>query len=121
MAKREIEEWLTGDDTGCSSMTIWTTYIGLPNQDPNIPYDPSDFGRCYRLLQLIPEQERDGLLKRVATEYPIWKPLVREWKMMEKLWEEESPDRCAPKLYELMEKLHEESKKIRSNTRQKKE
>lgn len=52
-------EWRQGPDTGTSSIAIWEVMEGQRStlRDggfPPIPHDPSDFGRCYRLLQLCP-------------------------------------------------------------------
>src|SRR6516164_3966881 len=47
--------WLEGVDTGISSETIWRTLTGETPSDTDVPCDPSDFGRCYRLLKIMPE------------------------------------------------------------------
>lgn len=60
---RELE-WLLGHDTGISSLTICAVLSGKHgiaaevargHFGADIPHDPADFGRCYRLLQAIPE------------------------------------------------------------------
>jgi hypothetical protein len=50
-------EWLQGRDTGTSSVTICSVITGLPSHHGHydVPHDPDDFGRCYRLLKLLPE------------------------------------------------------------------
>ena len=69
------------------------------------PSDPSDFGRCYRLLKLFPDWR--PRLDEIAAKHPAWGPMVARWSDMEALWEEESikPDRKAPKLFALMTTL----------------
>lgn len=61
LSKESIQKalkWVTGDDTGLSSITIWKIMMtGEMEDEPRAPADPSDFGRCYRLLKLIPEFE----------------------------------------------------------------
>ncbi|HAM42116.1 MAG TPA: hypothetical protein DCP69_12515 [Candidatus Omnitrophica bacterium] len=69
----------------------------------DIPYDPSDFGRCHRLLQLIPEWRAN--LGKVAEIFPGWKPMVDAWGELEDLWEEELPKGKLPKLYERIQGL----------------
>lgn len=98
-------EWATSDDTGNSSLTIFDVLGHPPGRDftPSVPWDPDDFGRCYRLLEVVPEwRERLG---KVAQTWPAWAPLVEHWAEMEALYREESPRGRCPKLYALMQKL----------------
>jgi len=107
------KEWLFGPDTGISSKTIMSVLstgaarigaeVSLGRWGADVPHDPSDFGRCYRLLQTFP-QWRDRL-NEVAAKFPKWEPMVREWDRMTSLWEEEAPTGKCPKLYDLMQKL----------------
>jgi hypothetical protein len=104
-------EWLFGPDTGTSSLTIFSvlskkhSYEALKKMnpyDPDIPYDPDDFGRCRRLLKKFPEWR--ARMPEVADRYPEWRPLVRDWDKLDALYEEEVPNDKgkAPKLYEAM-------------------
>lgn len=103
------EEWLKSRDTGSSSLTIYHVMTGKHVGDPDryhTPIDPSDFGRCYRLLELVPAWR--ARLPEVATRFPAWGPLVREWTRLEALYLEELPDGTAPKLYAAMRQLEKE-------------
>lgn len=101
--------WLAGGDTGMSSKTIWSVMTGrLPRHadnwwEPSIPYDPSDFGRCHRLLEEFPAWR--ARLPEVADKYPEWKPLVEVWDELTALYEEEWASGQAPKLYARMKEL----------------
>lgn len=102
------DEWAHGRDTGTSSLTIYHVMTGKPSPhgDYCVPWDPSDFGRCYRLLQLFPAwRER---LPAVAQRFPDWAPLVREWELLTQLYEAELPNGVAPKLYSEMKRLLKE-------------
>ena len=107
-------DWLLSQDTGVSSRTIWAVMMGVETTPQrcitkyDIPYDPSDFGRCFRLLCLFPEWRKN--LHRVAEVFPKWGPIVDHWDEMERLWIEESRSalREAPKLYALMLRLQDE-------------
>jgi hypothetical protein len=111
-------EWIIGNDTGISSKNIWTVATGLPLYD--MPYyyrgmtpaDPSDFGRCYRLLKCF--KNPDEVMAKVAERFPNWKPLVREWKTLTQMYETavSSPEGRAPEMYNLMQKLNEEGRKL---------
>lgn len=98
--------WLAGSDTGISSKTIWSVMTGFPvDVRPTIPLDPSDFGRCYRLLQEFPGwRER---MPEVAAKHEHWKPMVDAWDELTALYEEEvdNPSGMAPKLYYRMKEL----------------
>ena len=92
--------WITGPDTGASSKTIWGVMMCAPVQWPSCPADPSDFGRCFRLLELIPEWR--PMLPNVALTYPMWAGMVDAWEELEALWREECGQKTAPKLYKRM-------------------
>jgi hypothetical protein len=95
--------WLEGVDTGISSETIWRTLTGETPSDTDVPCDPSDFGRCYRLLKIMPEWR--PRLREVARKYRDWRPFVRHWDELTALYEAEDPTGTYPKLYERMQKL----------------
>lgn len=97
-------EWFESWDTGVSSLTIFSVFkgYGRPEQ-PDVPHDPADFGRCYRLLKVAPGW-RDRL-SEVAARYPAWTPLATHWDELTKLYEEELPTGKAPKLHKRMREL----------------
>lgn len=98
--------WVTNGDTGISSMAIWAVMMGRPAERRhfgNTPSDPSDFGRCYRLLKVMPSWR--ARLPEVAAKFPTWAPLVEAWDELTALYEEELPKGRAPKLYARMQEL----------------
>ena len=99
----DAHAWLRGPDTGLSSKTIWRFMMGVKYGDrDSYPYDPADFGRCYRLLKAFPEwRARIGEMATVAG----WRLLVEHWDELERLYEEEFPSGRAPKLYARMREL----------------
>lgn len=107
-------EWIISADTGTSSKTIWAVMMFIEINNPRswnygTPSDPSDFGRCYRLLQSIPEW-RDRLTE-IPPLFPAWGPIVREWDTLTALWEEEDPLGGRFKLEELLQRLVNEGRK----------
>ena len=104
--------WISSTATGTSSKTIWQTLSGIFIPDlrwHDVPHDPTDFGRCYRLLKVMPEwRER---LSEVADKYPTWAPFVREWDRLTAMYEEACvrPDGKAPEMFALMKQLEEET------------
>jgi hypothetical protein len=101
--------WLAGGDAGVSSKTIWAVMTGypIPNEprlraaDP--PQDPSDFGRCHRLLELFPAWR--SRMPEVALAHPDWAGLVAEWDALTELYVTELPTGEAPLLYARMKEL----------------
>ena len=103
--------WLAGGDTGISSKVIWSVMMGQPFDGgrwyhPDIPHDPSDFGRCHRLLELFPAWR--ARLSEVASAHPDWSGLVGAWDELTALYVEELPTGSGPKLYARMRELSDD-------------
>ena len=106
---KKNKDWLKQGDTGISSLTIYSVMTGedvLGSFGPDVPHDPSDFGRCYRLLKLHPEWV--ARLPELAQKYPAWTALVREWPRMTELYERDLETGKSEELHELMGKLRQE-------------
>lgn len=75
-------DWITGDDTGISSRALWRHMTGR-EQDPRdrgfgtYPHDPADFGRCHRLLVIMPEWR--GRIGEMAAYGKVWAALAARW------------------------------------------
>ena len=83
-AKRR-QEWLMSGDTGVSSKAIFAVLTGSKvTRTDNWPSDPSDFGRCYRLLERFPEWK--DRMDEVAKALPAWHPLILYWNEIEMLY-----------------------------------
>ena len=97
--------WFCGGDTGISSQTIWSVMTGYRVERVGHPSDPSDFGRCYRLLKLFPEWR--ARLGEGTAAHPSWISLVAHWDELTSLYEEELKNGTglAPKLYARMQEL----------------
>lgn len=125
-AERDPEyEWLLGSNTGLSSMTIFAVlsakhgaYAFRGATHASIPYDPSDLGRCLRLLAKVPGwTER---LPEVAAVFPEWAPFVAHWDELEALYFEEvaAGTGQAPRCYAAMRPLVDEARAIRQALRE---
>lgn len=100
------EQWAKSWDTGMSSMTIYNFMtrgrIGVLRVE--IPHDPSDFGRCYRLLKVAPRWR--AMMPEMGRALPEWAKLCDAWSELEALYEEEWPSGAAPKLYARIRELN---------------
>lgn len=98
-------EWILGDDTGRSSITIWARMMGsaAPSGRSSPPLDSSDFGRCLRLLDKIPEWR--PRLGEMSHQGPAWAALISHWDELERLYREGSAVDCSRRIRELTDKL----------------
>lgn len=103
-----VAAWIDNGDTGVSSETIWYALhheVTHPKHG-GVPHDPTDFGRCYRLLQVMPAWK--ARLQEVVAFCPAWAPFVAVWDELTALYEEELPIGQAPRLYARLHALEEE-------------
>ena len=73
-----LAAWMGSTDTGASSsfMAIFLSSGVMPERRA-FPYDPSDFGRCERMLRRVPHlRER---LPQMSDAGHVWKALVDRW------------------------------------------
>ena len=99
-------EWMMSGDTGVSSKTIMHVMEGTAApSDVDVPHDPSDFGRCHRLLEAFPAYA--ARLGEVAAMYPAWVGLVREWDALTEMYcvARNTGAERATELYNRMEEL----------------
>ena len=83
-------EWLFSEDTGVSSKTLAAVMLNVPAAAidyPGVPVDGDDLGRCFRLLEKIPEWK--SRLDEVADAFPSWEPLVESWSQLQALYSED--------------------------------
>lgn len=74
-ALRKPLQWIVSNDTGVSSKTIWSVIMGVEPDYADVPADEADYGRCIRLLQLIPQWQ--SRLNEVVDKYPEWKEAIK--------------------------------------------
>jgi len=100
------EQWLRGRDTGISSCTIYAVMMNQrsPMREYNVPHDPDDFGRCYRLLKLFPSWV--VRLPEVAQRFPQWVPFVENWGKLTEMFERKlAKQDDTPAMYNFMRTL----------------
>lgn len=108
----ELERWLLHGDRGTSSNAMVEVFENYPKglligafgaRFPTHPHDPSDFNRCYELLEAVPGYRVQ--LWKMSSESSEWKALVEHWSELEELLIEERKTGSAPKLYKRMQEL----------------
>jgi hypothetical protein len=95
-----LVKWVLSGDTGISSKAIVGVMEGVAPSDSFHgchPSDGGDFGRCYRLLEAIPEYKtRMAEMKCVS---PEWSVLVDHWEELTELYRQDG------KMYQRMSEL----------------
>lgn len=84
---KRAQWWWDFGERGASSQTIWHFFMGSKRGtfSINIPYDPDDFKRCYKLFQAIPEwRAKIFNLKSLS---PQWDRLVQNWDKLTEMYE----------------------------------
>ena len=101
--------WLANGSTGMSSKTMFNCLIGNENFSISFPYDPDDFDRCYKLLEVVPEWKSElNKLKPLCKE---WSNLIDNWDELTRMFEQNNKEQWKNYkkigMYELMEKCIE--------------
>jgi hypothetical protein len=108
-----LQMWIGSDEVGSSSLCMARTLAPIAGlghcpahqylDEVNFPYDPSDFGRCVNLLNVVPELRPH--IQEMAAVHPVWAAYVARWAEMEALCNREKYSL----LYTLMKKLRKEA------------
>ena len=107
IATNVIGDWLVSDDTGLSSKAIASVILTgrcATGRKYHHPLDPSDFGRCLRLMRELP-YGTGGTVGVLAGHSKEWKAVIENWEELEKLYDEELPSGKGSKLYARMKEL----------------
>lgn len=106
-ALRRIGNWLLGDDTGISSKTMAAIALGSDqgymSWHVDAPHDPSDFARCYRLVQAVPEIR--AAFPRIAERVPPFAGILERWDELCAVFDREAPTGRCVELYAMIKAL----------------
>ncbi|RQS39746.1 hypothetical protein [Burkholderia sp. Bp8990] len=106
-AQRALGNWFVGDDTGISSTTMAAIALGATNSSGlssfDAPYDPADFGRCYRLVTAVPEIRE--FFPRIGKKVPAFRGILREWDDLVKLFKRDQKSGRSDELYQRIKQL----------------
>lgn len=103
---QRVIEWFASGDNGSSSESIVFHMTGCERGACfSYPSDPSDLGRCLRLLARLPEWELR--MAEMAQYGPGWAGIVSRWNeikqsMIDEVGIDWSKGKSAPKTYNLM-------------------
>ena len=100
---KAVGEWMTSWDTGVSSETMAAIALGAEKGRFDAPHDPSDFGRCYRLVQKVPAIR--GAFSRIGELVPAFAGILREWDELCRLYERDLHTGSSEELYRRIKEL----------------
>lgn len=89
--RERADQWFVGKHTGLSSVNLLNHMLDNRCSECDVvhggahPWDVDDFGRCHRLLELIPEwKDQLHIMTKVST---TWSKLVENWGEITRLYE----------------------------------
>lgn len=86
-----LRAWLASHDTGMSSLYMASVLSGqICSSGFAFPWDPSDFGRCIRLIEAVPEMA--GFINKMQSHGPEWAAIVANWEEWKKLYHDENSE-----------------------------
>jgi len=111
--KTKILQWLATGETGVSSRAIAFQMCGIEKENLfyTYPFDPDDFKRCLKLINLIPEiRPRLDEMRPISIE---WDAIIEHWREVEDCfmgevseWLKNDYSKKAHKTFELMRKIY---------------
>lgn len=102
-ALKRIGNWLRSDDTGISSETMAAITLGADSGDFDAPHDGSDFGRCYRLVEAVPEVR--AAFPRIAALVPAFAGILAAWDELAAIYLRDLPTGLSQDLYDRIKSL----------------
>lgn len=108
-AQQRTAQWLAEGEVGASSraMALYIAFdVKAKHSSP--PYDPADFDRCLRYLEMVPEARPH--IYRMADLSPQWAAIAKHWDEIERSHLDEvglgwSKGRIASRTYDLMKSV----------------
>lgn len=103
---RLVMNWLLNGERGSSSEAIVSKMEHVPifsHRANAHPIDPSDFNRCVKLLDCVPEYRRR--LDEMRDVSPVWNELIEHWGELEQMLSDALEQGVAPEMYKYMKEL----------------
>jgi hypothetical protein len=98
---KKIIKWFVTESTGVSSKAIVAQLMDIDRRRRtwgDHPHDSDDFGRCYRLLEAVPEFK--PRISEIAVRSSEWSALVEYWDELTTLYAEDG--RCYERIKEIL-------------------
>lgn len=105
-SKAKLIEWLLNGNTGISSKSMAAVAVGTKLGDGwgfDAPHDPSDFSRCYKLVQRVPEIRR--FFPQIGRRIPKFKGILDNWDNLCRIHDRDIDSGGSSELYILIKTL----------------
>lgn len=115
-AARRVIAWMVAGDSGISSETMASIALDVEKKDSfglRPPSDPSDFGRCYRLVMAVPEII--DVFPHIARKVPKFKGILDNWDELCALYERDLSKKKSVEMYNRMKELLGETHRARED------
>jgi len=97
-----ILNWMRKGDSGVSSETMALIAMGATSGDFDAPFDPSDFGRCYRLVKANPVIKESFL--NISALVPQFTSILLNWDKCCQIYERDFPTGRSDELFKMISK-----------------
>lgn len=91
---KRLAQWLAGRDTGLSSECV-ALFLSAGVSNGSSPMDMNDWGRCMRLLDIMPEWK--GRMAEMAEAGGRWPAFAKRWAELADTWQAENGTTSPPK------------------------
>lgn len=107
--------WYDNGERGISSDTIFANLVTIkgetalnkyrkrPKSEWSHPRDPSDFYRCHKLLEAVPEFREE--MHRMKSVSPVWSALVDNWDKLTEMLRAQEQGPVTRDMYQFMKEL----------------
>ena len=103
--EKKIIKWFVTGNIGSSSKAIVAQLMGIyaKRNWGDHPHDSGDFGRCYKLLEAVPEFK--PRIKEMAVRSNEWAALVEHWDELTELYANDG--KCYERMKEILSTVKE--------------
>lgn len=104
-AMARIIHWFVSGDTGVSSESMVAVAVQAQSLTERLdaPHDPADFGRCYRLVQAVPEIREH--FSDIGATIPSFKGILDRWDDLVAIYERDLPMGKSTELHQRIKEL----------------
>jgi hypothetical protein len=86
--EEKANNWIINGRVGLSSKTMWACLMNVPEFRIYHPCDAGDFGRCYSLLEAVPEWKEEVYFERLKGLSSEWFNLIKNWDKLTQMYKE---------------------------------
>ena len=111
--KERCKEWLKSKGTGASAQCIYDFFATGYVVFCSYPHDADDFGRCLKLLEVVPEWEArlSELSEIEGVHGEVWAKLAEEWEVLKNI-RTTAPDKVSEYMNSIIKPIEKRSDEV---------